>query len=296
MLHQGFKLPLLATVFLYLSLFLPIQVLTAESKEQSFGDGLESSGARLERNMDAEYGGPRKEILCQTCHPKEDDSQTLPSTVAPVGPPDPESWVVRFAHAPHEDVTCLTCHKDVSEAAAGPVQVQACLDCHGEAIESGRCRDCHEKDRFFPTNHKPAGKWRKRHGFRANVLVFPDRREWNRVKTGHAYDCSSCHVDDQCRKCHQFTRPDSHTGFWRIRGHGIRAVAERESCAVCHVEAFCIRCHKNTKPINHVGNWSSVHGRAVATGQAERCWVCHPRVIYRVRVGNRPECNICHPP
>lgn len=166
----------------------------------------------------------------------------------------------------------------------------------GEAIEAGRCRDCHEKDRFFPTNHKPAGKWRKRHGFRANVLVFPDRREWNRVKTGHAYDCSNCHVDDQCRKCHQLTRPDSHNGFWRIRGHGIRAVAERESCTVCHIETFCIRCHKTTKPINHVGNWNILHQRAVARGQAERCWVCHPRVIYRVRVGNTPECNVCHPP
>jgi hypothetical protein len=104
-----------------------------------------------------------------------------------------------------------------------------------------------------------------RHGLRANTIVRPDRGPRDLVKRGHVYDCNSCHVDDACRKCHQLNRPKSHTGFWRIRGHGIKGLAERESCINCHVQTFCIRS------------------------------VCHPRIITRVQVGDLPECLFCHP-
>ena len=164
-------------------------------------------------------------------------------------------------------------------------------------LEDFRCKDCHGQDRFFPSYHKPAGKWKRRHGHRVNTVVEPAQRIKAQIplKPGHIYDCSLCHVDDACRKCHQLTRPQDHTGFWRMRGHGIRALAKRESCANCHNEVFCIRCHQNTKPINHRGNWNMVHGKAVAGGHTERCSVCHPRIITRVHVGNSPQCTPCHP-
>ena len=249
----------------------------------------------IQQNRSPHNRWDTKELLCAKTHSLRHEERALDPMTMRAAPPDSNNWIVRFAHTVHNKVECSICHEKTPGQSSGPVQVEACFDCHHEAIDTGRCRDCHEKDRFLPTNHKPAGKWRKRHGYRANVMVFPDRQSWNRVKTGHAYDCAGCHVDDQCRKCHQLNRPDSHSGFWRIRGHGIRALAERDSCSVCHTETFCVRCHKSTKPINHVGNWNMLHGRAVTQATAERCWVCHPRVITRVRVGNTPECNYCHP-
>lgn len=164
-------------------------------------------------------------------------------------------------------------------------------------LEDLQCKDCHGQDRFLPSYHMPAGKWKKRHGYRVNTLVKPGPRIKEKIplKPGHVYDCGLCHVDDACRKCHQLNRPKNHTGFWRMRGHGIKALAERESCAYCHVETFCVRCHQNTKPINHRGNWKMVHGKAVAGGHTERCSVCHPRIITRVHVGDSPQCLPCHP-
>jgi hypothetical protein len=161
-------------------------------------------------------------------------------------------------------------------------QVRTCIDCHGE-------------ERFLPSYHKPAGKWKRRHGHRVNTMVRPDRTSRDIVKPGHVYDCNACHVDDRCRKCHQLNRPDSHTGFWRIRGHGIVGMAERDSCAYCHVESFCVRCHRTTRPINHVGKWRTNHGLAVAAGGIESCWICHPKRIMGVHVGNAPRCLPCHP-
>jgi hypothetical protein len=164
-------------------------------------------------------------------------------------------------------------------------------------LENLQCKDCHGQDRFLPSYHMPAGKWKRRHGHKVNTLVTPGRRIKSEIplKPGHVYDCGLCHVDDACRKCHQLNRPKDHTGFWRMRGHGIRALAEREPCAFCHVETFCVRCHQNTKPINHRGNWKGTHPRAVAGGHTERCSVCHLRIITKVHVGDSPQCLLCHP-
>ena len=188
-----------------------------------------------------------------------------------------------------------TAEKPSDDSPSAQETAESALSKAKEMAQERTCIDCHDEARFFPSYHKPAGKWRKRHGFRVNTMVRPDRKLWNIVEPGHVYDCGACHMDDQCRKCHQLTRPDSHTGFWRIRGHGIKAIAERDSCAYCHVEVFCVRCHRTTRPINHVGKWRTNHGLAVASGGYERCWVCHPKRITRVRVGNAPECLPCHP-
>ncbi len=125
----------------------------------------------------------------------------------------------------------------------------------GEArSEDFRCKDCHGQDRFFPSYHKPAGKWKRRHGHKVNTMVKPARRVKAKIglKPGHMYDCGLCHVDDACRKCHQLNRPKDHTGFWKMRGHGIRALAKRESCANCHNEVFCIR---PGNPFNRAGTF-----------------------------------------
>ena len=133
--------------------------------------------------------------------------------------------------------------------------------------------------------HKKAGTLKRRHGQKVKTTLKPD----------HRYQCDVCHTDDYCKKCHQRqrSRPKDHTGFWRTRGHGLKAIAKRDSCINCHNEIFCIRCHKNTKPMNHRGAWSSNHSKVGS--QYRRCSVCHPRVISRIHVGNSPDCNRCHP-
>jgi len=189
---------------------------------------------------------------------------------------------------------CNACHSDLSEEEQAAA-VKECSECPKKKAADRTCKDCHGDDRFFPSYHKPTGKWRIRHGIRIKTMVLPDRKAWNIVKPGHCYNCNACHEYHACRKCHQLNRPKSHTGFWKIRGHGIKALAQQESCSNCHVETFCIRCHQDTRPINHVGNWRHAHGRAAATGYFQRCSVCHPRVITRVRVGDSPQCLSCHP-
>jgi len=301
MTHGGRNIGFVSAGILFLSFLFSHFALITAPEAGSIPGGQKTANRLVYKGFPAsDENGRKKEASCGVCHPRDDERLTLPAESPGAGlpgedPRDTGKWAVRFAHESHESLSCLTCHKAGSEAPAGPVEADACFECHGESIKAGRCRDCHGKDRFFPSHHKPSGKWTKRHGYRANVMVFPDRRSWNRVTTGHAYDCGACHRDDQCRKCHQLNRPDSHNGFWRIRAHGITALAQRESCAFCHVETFCVRCHKNTRPINHVGNWNMLHGKAVAQGHAERCWVCHPRRITRIRVGNTPECLLCHP-
>ncbi|NVM22182.1 MAG: hypothetical protein HWN68_10440 [Desulfobacterales bacterium] len=171
-------------------------------------------------------------------------------------------------------------------------------DAHPEEARSEdlQCKDCHGKDRFLPSYHKVAGKWKKTHGHRTRTLVTGPRVKTKiALKPGHMYDCALCHSDDACRKCHQLMRPENHTGFWKTRGHGIKALARRESCVYCHTEVFCIRCHKNTRPINHAGNWKFNHGNTIAGVHVERCSVCHPRIITKVSFPGDPKCNPCHP-
>lgn len=235
-----------------------------------------------------QYSFPTK-ALCTKCH---DDTEVIEVSSLPSRP---RYQNVELSHRSHTDIECKACHGDLSEDDPKIIGVKECFECHKEKAVERTCKDCHGEDRFFPSYHKPAGKWKMRHGLRVNTMVLPDREPWNIVKPGHVYDCSACHVDDACRKCHQLNRPKNHTGFWRIRGHGIKALAQRESCSNCHVETFCIRCHQNTRPINHVANWRHTHGRAAGGAHFERCSVCHPRIITRVHVGASPQCTFCHP-
>ena len=226
---------------------------------------------------------------CAGCHRNTEGVE--PHSLAP----RPPYRNAKFLHGSHAYTECEACHDDPTEGAPKTIEVNDCFKCHKEKGTERTCKDCHGQDRFIPSYHKPAGKWKTAHGLRANTMVQPDRGPRDLVKPGHVYDCDACHADDACRKCHQLNRPRNHTGFWRIRGHGITGLAQRESCANCHVETFCVRCHQETRPINHVGNWRLTHGRAGAGVHFERCSVCHPRIITRVQVGDLPECLFCHP-
>ncbi|MDY6933302.1 MAG: cytochrome c3 family protein [Spirochaetota bacterium] len=226
-------------------------------------EDIECIGCHKTAQEEDKPGFPDKEV-CTDCH---DDTEGVDLSGLPTRP---LYLNARFPHGSHSDVECKECHGDLAEEEPKIMGVDECLKCHEENELELSCKDCHGQDRFFPSYHKLAGKWKKRHGLRVKTIM----------KSDHAYDCGVCHTDDACRKCHQFSRPQDHTGFWKIRGHGIRALAKRESCSNCHNEVFCIRCHKNKKPLNHRGNWVNLHGKTIPGGHA----------------GNTNRCNVCHLP
>ncbi len=151
-----------------------------------------------------------------------------------------------------------------------------CRTCHKKNQVKVNCIGCHSEKRILPTYHKNA--WDKRHG-----LI----REKFSLTQEHGGECKDCHVDRHCASCHNKEKPKSHNGFFKIRGHGLKAEMKSESCKTCHTEAFCIRCHRSTQPINHIGNWENNHGHVIPGGRSgniKKCAVCH----------THSHCNSCH--
>ena len=221
-------------------------------------EGLECSGCHT-RGEDGLRQAPPKAEQCSDCHDE------LPGADLSVRP---RRLPVPFSHAKHEDLDCADCHGDLAQEGALPkMPAQAdCARCHAENGVKTSCKACHGKTRFRPTTHDKG--WERRHG------------KWQGINANdqHGGRCADCHTDAGCTACHQKTRPRSHTGFWRTRGHGLRAEGNRDRCATCHVEASCIRCHRDTPPVNHRGLWTAKHGLAVPGGKSGdigNCRVCH---------------------
>jgi hypothetical protein len=98
--------------------------------------------------------------------------------------------------------------------------------------------------------------------------------------------CTQCHIQENCRECHQQQAPSSHINSWTGKLHGIEATWGRESCQVCHQDDFCFECHLNNPPTDHNipgpnNPWRSVHG---VSGDLIRCDACH----------TSESCSECH--
>lgn len=171
-----------------------------------------------------------------------------------------------FSHTPHTNTSCRACHiikTDTPPFIPGHAQ---CSRCHSAMGLKQGCSDCHLK-KFLPESH--GGLWRNSH----------TRYDAGKgYKKKHGQDCSACHKQPVCTSCHKTIAPKNHTGFFRTRGHGLKASIERNSCTTCHRESACIRCHRSTKPLNHRGQWQYLHGLAIPggkTGSTGKCAVCH---------------------
>ncbi len=202
---------------------------------------------------------------CLECHEDGVPAYTLPARS--------RKLKAAFPHKLHvESAECTDCHgyikTDEIKAGAPALGFDKCTACHSEneiVIEAGNCNACHAKNMRLvePSDHK--GLWMKLHGDESNWRVFDE----------HGKDCRTCHGDDSCTTCHKETRPRSHTGLWRMRGHGLEAGWDRESCKTCHETGTCIRCHKETQPLSHKGPWKYFHGLAAETTGNEHCATCH---------------------
>ncbi len=198
--------------------------------------------------------------ICSECH---DDSPE--KRVNPRGRIGTASCFI-FSHGVHQKSECQVCHLLTENDPPKIPEYIVCMECHSLIGRKTGCSDCHSMP-FTPEYHK--GLWRKSHGDPAGIVSD------NRI---HGRNCGSCHPDPTCIRCHQSMKPQSHTGFFRLRGHGLAAAVETTSCRTCHRESFCIQCHRETQPLNHRGAWSSTHGYAIPggiTGSIGKCGVCH---------------------
>lgn len=249
--------------------------------------------AHIERGLDclschetaekgAAAGMPAKEF-CMTCHEEIDKEAGRPREkkvewfLDESGAPQwarftKQSSEIRFSHQAHaaKKVACASCHAGLEKdegLVPGLVQrMDSCTACHAK----DDCSTCHSeiaKDRA-PSSH--GRMWDKLHGVCS--------RQGRAAATSN--DCSMCHQKDECVACHQTQPPKDHTNYWRLRGHGSGASADRVRCQTCHQSDMCDRCHQETSPRTHTAGWNAPKNR--------HCTSCH------VPLQTSGSCFVCH--
>jgi hypothetical protein len=198
--------------------------------------------------------------LCRSCHDNDPEHTVSSRDSRRVGAH------LTFSHSRHITLECGKCHDAASSSIPTKPSPETCMACHVKNGKKPECTLCHTKSNK-PNYH--TGIWAKTHGFR-NDISGPVKK--------HGWDCDTCHQASSCVRCHQTMKPSSHTGFFRTRGHGLRADVESQSCRTCHTEGACIQCHRVSKPLNHNAAFRYNHGFAVSgglSGSYGRCVVCH---------------------
>jgi hypothetical protein len=232
-------------------------------------EGLECSSCHESYAMSDDPGMPELES-CMACHetidaekPAERRIETLFADgkfVATHAAALSDELV--FSHQKHAsgELECASCHAEIEtndriDESIG-VSMQRCVDCHAERSVKAECETCHTviREEWPPPSHD--AHWKRMHGgvVRSGSLATADT-------------CSICHSELTCIACHKDEPPESHTNFFRRRGHGITAMMDRQTCAACHEPASCDRCHAEVRPRNHSARWGAP--------QNNHCLVCH---------------------
>lgn len=265
---------------------------------------------------------------CQACHDEIDEGKPAERSIDSLFDGD----TFRSAHASRLDDelvfshklhakakgSCGACHIDIDsntaiDEAIG-VPMARCVDCHAERKVANECATCHLEIRedWAPASH--ALDWTRGHGrcVRNGSLATAD-------------NCELCHTESTCIACHMDEPPQSHTMFFRTRGHGLNARMDRQSCATCHEPDSCESCHADALPMSHTGLWGSVRNTHCLSChlpvQGEGCVTCHkatpshalgaPKPDWHTpamncrqchgisadlpHVDNGSDCNACHP-
>ncbi len=242
---------------------------------------------------------------CQRPEPPEDEAPQQPAVELPdpfepgaLARFDPRAVALRadlsvsgeFAHNPHEEVACETCHQRVpGHSTHGDV---ACTDCHPAptALEAGtvgeeECLRCHHVEqtvRDCESCHGPGDFSPLSVSQRLGLAVWDEPRERS-LPFDHAehteFDCAQCHGADarqtlvtECASCHE-------------EHHGAAA-----RCANCHLD-FPLDTHEAS---SHRGcGGTGCHedpSRPVPESRA-RCLACHVE-----QEDHEPgeDCSPCH--
>lgn len=207
---------------------------------------------------------------CLTCHEELDLSKAPDKRIETLFQGD--TYVARhasrlsaevvFSHKLHTntDMDCESCHTGIETntriVASMQVSMDACTKCHAALRAPAECSTCHREisAAWAPESHHD--NWDKTHGrvIRARSKATQDR-------------CTLCHSESTCVACHLDVPPENHNNFWRLRGHGLAAMIDRQNCAACHESDSCDRCHREVIPKTHVGPWAGT--------QSTHCYSCH---------------------
>ncbi|PKK85092.1 MAG: hypothetical protein CVT49_00695 [candidate division Zixibacteria bacterium HGW-Zixibacteria-1] len=221
-----------------------------------------------------------------------------PSTQLTVPPGD-----IKFAHANHTDLECLTCHAG-AETSVSPQDklypaMEVCGDCH-DIEEVDGCGTCHrsiDDPQALPNPDRPIEFNHKKH-FEQKIKCthchdgIAESRESSTTYMPTMPLCMTCHdgikADNSCALCHgqRITLLDIHPQDWRHQ-HGDRATSDPEFCGGCHrSERFCAECHRedNLEGNIHDLNYEYTHGLDAGSKEKD-CARCHDRKLF---------CNACH--
>lgn len=224
-----------------------------------------------------------------------------------------------FPHLQHVESLedCEGCHAGVGTSVRmdprSALTMDQCMDCHAQKQASNACETCHAVIRqdVAPESHR--ARWERFHGQIVRAQGLEQAR------------CTLCHQESSCTSCHLSTPPESHTNFWRLRGHGIAARMDRDNCSTCHRSDSCSQCHSEMLPLSHSGmfgsprnthcfgchfplksndNCATCHkstpSHAMAAPKppdhnpAMNCRLCHGNGVQLPHVDKGDDCNICH--
>jgi hypothetical protein len=208
---------------------------------------------------------------CTACHLDDIDSVTAGASG------------VRINHATcATDATCDGCHATLAHGDAVRWQqsprMSECVACHRAERASVECRVCHVRKMSVAKLHgaQPAsnGKPARPHG------------------RGDMHECSACHSDDECARCHDVAVP--HPASFGST-HGESAIEKPLSCRTCHPGTkFCSACHgvKMPHPSGFLGTHPTVaedldDPACSRCHEPQDCIRCHERHIHPGGAGTR---------
>jgi len=182
---------------------------------------------------------------CVSCHPDYATKRRFESV-----------YMNHPVHAQNR-VACATCHTDTTHPNPLRVEERACVSCHTEVIEQGKCGLCHPPASLphfsylgaprdgqvrCASCHDPGDLDRTRDGAKSRVHVG----EFDGTDAGR---CRACHEQSTCQSCHAERHPP---GWSTEHGRSV-AYAGEVTCYTCHTTTWCAdRCHSVT-PTNPIG-------------------------------------------
>jgi hypothetical protein len=241
--------------------------------------GLTCVNCHRTAEREAEPGMPRPN-QCQICHQKIDADKPPERQAAALFDADdnlrrtPREYLadeVLFSHEKHvaAGTQCATCHEGIeADAPQAAMRMRNCVDCHTEQRAANECATCHREIRADRPPASHAFGWQRTHGKAVRA---------HGIETGD--DCSLCHQESGCAKCHLEVPPANHNNYFRLRGHGLMARMDRQNCAACHRTDSCDACHRESRPINHGGLFGAPRNN--------HCVSCHLPVT-------NTDCATCH--